>query len=192
MNYADPSGHVAIPLTVLGLITGMVFCATVGGIVTYNIAKDKGAEGLSLLGWTMAGASGAGIIGVVLGAGAGALVTKATGILGFSIFKGHIFTITQTIVLGHYGYTDIAKSLGYGYYEISQDLYNSLNAAERWAMNSQFLDDCTELGANFLVEATRTISATYNGNISYLYYEIQYLLEKGYVWLEDLYGLIKP
>ena len=192
VNYADPSGHVAIPLTVLGLITGMVFCATVGGIVTYNIAKDKGAEGLSLLGWTMAGASGAGIIGVVLGAGAGALVTKATGILGFSIFKGHIFTITQTIVLGHYGYTDIAKSLGYGYYEISQDLYNSLNAAERWAMNSQFLDDCTELGANFLVEATRTISATYNGNISYLYYEIQYLLEKGYVWLEDLYGLIKP
>ena len=176
----------------LGAIVLGIAGAVTGGVIAHNIVKDSGAEGWDLVGYTALGVLGGGLIGAALGYGVGALVTKATGILGFSIFKGHIFTITQTIVLGHYGYTDIAKSLGYGYYEISQDLYNSLNAAERWAMNSQFLDDCTELGANFLVEATRTISATYNGNISYLYYEIQYLLEKGYVWLEDLYGLIKP
>ena len=58
-------------------------------------------------------------------------------------------------------------------------------------MNSQYLKDCAKLGANFLEEAKRVISPTYNGNISYLYYEIQYLLEKGYKWLEDLSALVK-
>ncbi len=36
-----------------------------------------------------------------------------------------------------------------------------------------------------------TIASNYNGNISYLYYEIQYLIDKGYKWLEDLSTLVK-
>ena len=64
-------------------------------------------------------------------------------------------------------------------------------ATQRWVMNSQFLLDCSNLGANFLVEPTRVIASTYNGNISYLYYEIEYLLKLGYKWLEDLTGLVK-
>ena len=190
VNYADPSGHLAITLSALAAIVLGVAGATAGGIIAYNAAKDNGAEGWDLLGWTVLGIVGGGIIGGASGYGIGALITKATGVLGFSIFKGHVFTITQTIVLGHYGYTEVAKSLGYGFYEIADDLYNSLNNAQRWAMNSQYLNDCAKLGANFLVEANRVISPFYKGNISYLYHEIQYLLEKGYMWLEDLSALV--
>ena len=42
-----------------------------------------------------------------------------------------------------------------------------------------------------IVEPTRTISPTYNGNVSWLYYEIQYLIDKGYQWLEDLSALVR-
>ena len=192
INYVDPSGHFAISLIIVGLIVGASIGAAAGGIIAYNAAKDHGAEGWDLFGWTMLGTVGGGIIGGAIGYGVGAMITQATGVLGFSIFKGQFFKITKTIVLGHRGYTDIAKVLGYGFYEIASGLYNSLTDAERWTMNSQYLNDCSKLGANFLVEAKRVISPSYNGNISYLYYEIQYLLQKGYVWLEDLSGLIKP
>ena len=191
INKYDPSGHFAISLTMLGLIIGAAIGATVGGIAAYNIAKDQGAEGWELFGWTMAGIVGGGIVGGALGAGAGALVTKATGILGFSIVKGNVFVVTKTMVIGHYGYAALGSSLGYGYYQISDKLYNSMTNVQRWAMNSQFLQDCSKLGANFIVEPTRTIASTYNGNISYLYYEIQYLIDKGYQWLEDLSALVK-
>ena len=191
VNYADPSGRFAISLTILGLIIGAAIGATVGGVVAYNVAEDQGAEGWELFGWTMAGIVGGGIIGGALGAGVGALVTQATGVLGFSVVSGHVFTVTKTMVLGHYGYTSLATSLGYGFYQVSDELYNSMTNAQRWAMNSQFLADCAKLGANFIVEATRTISPVYRGNISYLYYEIQYLLGKGYIWLEDLSALVR-
>lgn len=154
-------------------------------------AKNQGAEGWELFGWTMVGIVGGGIVGGALGAGAGALVTKDTGILGFSIVKGNVFVVTKTMVIGYYGYAALGSSLEYGYYQISDDLYNSMTNAQRWAMNSQFLQDCSKLGANFIVEPTRTIASTYNGNISYLYYEIQYLIDKGYQWLEDLSALVK-
>ena len=187
----DPSGHFAISLTMIGLIVGAVIGATAGGIAAYNIARDQGAEGWKLFGWTIAGIVGGGIIGGALGAGAGALVTKATGILGLSIVKGNVFVVTKTMVLGHYGYAALGTSLGYGFDEISDDLYYSMTDAQRWAMNSQFLNDCYRLGANFIVEPTRTISPTYNGNVSWLYYEIQYLIDKGYQWLEDLSALVR-
>ena len=173
------------------MIIGSAICATAGGIISYNVAKDQCAEGWELFAWTVAGIVGGGILGGALGAGAGALATQASGILGFSVVNGHIFTVTETMVLGHYGYAALATSLGYGYYQVSDKLYNSMAPAERWAMNSQFLADCAKLGANFIVEATRTISPLFRGNISYLYYEIQYLMERGYIWLEDLSALIK-
>ena len=62
---------------------------------------------------------------------------------------------------------------------------------QRWAMNSQFLADCSKLGSNFVVAPVRVIAPLYKGNISYLYYEIQYLIDEGYQWLEDLMELIK-
>ena len=191
VNYADPTGRFAISLTILGLIVGAAVGTTVGGVAAYNIAKDQGAEGWTLFGWTMAGIVGGGIIGGMLGAATGAIVTKVTGILGVSIIKGNVFVVTKTMVLGHYGYTSLGASLGYGFYEISDDLYYRMNDAQRWSMNSQFLQDCSNLGANFIVEPTRVIAPTYNGNISYLYYEIEYLIKRGYQWLEDLSALVK-
>lgn len=56
--YLDPSGKFAISLTVLGLIVGAVIGATAGGIVAYNVAKDHGAEGWELIGWTTLGIVG--------------------------------------------------------------------------------------------------------------------------------------
>jgi hypothetical protein len=58
-------------------------------------------------------------------------------------------------------------------------------------MNSQFLNDCCNLDANFIVEPTRVI-APYGTKLgSWLYYEIQFLLNKGYLWLEDLSALVR-
>ena len=128
INKYDLSGHFAISLTMLCLIIGAAIGATVGGIAAYNIAKDQGAEGWELFGWTMAGIVGGCIVGGALGAGAGALVTKATGILGFLIVKGNVFVVTKTMVIGHNGYAALGSSLGYGYYQISDDLYNSMTS----------------------------------------------------------------
>ncbi len=190
-NMSDPTGGLAISLTVLGLIIGAVAGAIAGGVVAYNVAEENGAEGWELAGWTAAGILGGGLVGAALGAGAGGIVANATGILGFSIVNQNIFVVTETVVLGHYGYSSLATSLGYGFYQIADDLYSSMTPAQRWAMNSQFLEDCSCLGANFLVEATRTISPiNLHGGISYLYYEIQYLIERGYIWLEDLSALV--
>ena len=83
----------------LGLIIGAAIGATVGGIAAYNIAKDQGAEGWELFGWTMADIVGGSIVGGALGAGAGALVTKATGILGFSIGLFQLRTEVNILLL---------------------------------------------------------------------------------------------
>ena len=96
--------------------------ATAGGIAAYNIAKDNGAEGWDLVGWTALGVIGGGVIGAALGYGAGALVSKVTGVLGFSIFKGHVFTITKTIVLGHYGLLILLNPLDMAFMK-SQTIY---------------------------------------------------------------------
>ena len=189
-NY-DPNGELAISLTVLGLIVGATLGAVIGGVAAYNAAEDSGAEGWELVGWTALGALGGGIIGGAVGAGIGAAITNATRILGFSIVKGNVFTVTQTMVLGHRGYTALASSLGYGYYQISTALYNGMTDIERWAMNSQFLNDCYNLGANFIVEPSRVIAQYGTKYGSWLYHEIQFLLDKGYLWLEDLSALVR-
>ena len=189
-NY-DPNGELAISLTVLGLIIGATLGAVAGGIVAHEVAEDSGAEGWELVGWTALGVIGGGIIGGAAGAGIGAAVTNATGILGLSIVKGNVFVVTKTMALGHYGYTALGASLGYGYYEISKALYDGMTDTQRWAMNSQFLNDCCNLGANFIVEPTRVLAPYGTEKGSWLYYEIQFLLDRGYLWLEDLSALVR-
>ena len=125
------------------------------------------------------------------GAIGGLVTTKLTGVLGFSIINGNIFTVTETMVLGHYGYAELGLSLGYGFYQITDNLYNSMTDAQRRAMNSQFLDDCAALGANFIVEPNRVLIPYGFEKGSWLYYEILYLIEKGYQWLEDLSALVR-
>ena len=177
--YADPSGHFAISLTMLGLIIGAVVGATAGGIVAYNIAKDHGAEGWELFGWTMAGIVGGGVIGGALGAGVGAIVTKATGVIGLSITKYSIIPIKGTTVLGNMpGYIAAAEATGSGYYLVSNGTYDKMvEKGVEWLNNMTYIKDAHTLGSKFalvpdyVVQQGRTF-----------WQEIQYLIENGIPW----------
>ncbi len=177
--YADPSGHFAISLTLLGLIVGAVVGATIGGIAAYNIAKDHGAEGWELFGWTMAGIVGGGIIGGALGAGIGAIVTKVTGVIGLSITKYSIIPIKGTTILGDMpGYIGAAQATGLGYYLISNKLWENLDATQRWLNNMQYIKDANTLGSQFALVPDFVVKAG-----TTLWQEIQYLIENGIPWI---------
>ena len=115
----DETGAFAISLTMLGLIIGAVIGATAGD----NIAEEQGATGWELVGWTALGIVGGGIVGGAIGAGMGALATKLTGVLGFSITNYSILPIKRMTVLGNMpGYISAAQMTGSGYYLISNEL----------------------------------------------------------------------
>ncbi len=80
----------------------------------------------------------------------------------------------------------MAGEFGFEFYQISYAKYEAMTKAQRWDMNSKYLDDCAKLGANFAVFAKRTI-----GPDSTLYKEINYLLNLGYQWTTDLSELIR-
>ena len=179
VNKIDPSGHFAISLTVLGLIIGAVVGATAGGVVAYDVAKKSGAEGWELAGWTMLGIVDGGVVGGALGAGAGALVTKATGILGLSITKYSIIPIKSVTVLGHMpGYIAAATATGSGYYLISDELWQSLDATQRWLNNMQYIKDANALGSQFAIVPDFVVRAS-----GTLWLEIQYLIQLGIPWI---------
>ncbi len=184
--YTDSTGYFAVSILVIGLVAGAIIGGAVGGVAAYNIAKNNDAEGWELAGWTLAGVAGGAAVGAALGYAGASAFSSATGILGFSIVKGNIFVITDTIVIGHFGYASVGSGLGYGYYQISDELYNSLTPAEQWLYNSTYLKDCVTLGANFIVEPNRSIEAS-----STLYSEVALLIDWGYRWLEDLSALVK-
>ena len=174
MNF-DPTGKFAISLTVLGLIVGAVIGATAGGVVAYNVAKNNGAEGWELFGWTMSGIVGGGIIGGTLGAGIGALITKATGVVGLSITKYSIIPIKSVTVLGNIPtYSTAAIATGSGYYQISNQLYNSLSSADRLANNLQYIADANSLGSQFAIIPEYVIKSGYT-----LWEELNYLIQNG-------------
>ena len=55
----------------IGAVVGGIIGAATGGVAAYGIAKDKGAVGGELAGWTVLGAIGGGILGGSLGAAVG-------------------------------------------------------------------------------------------------------------------------
>lgn len=174
----DANGKFAVSLTLIGLICGAIVGATVGGVMTYNVAKSNGAQGGELFGWTMAGILGGGIIGGALGAGVGALITKATGIIGLSITKYYILPIKNITMLGSMpGYITAANATGAGYYLISNQLWDKLSVAERWVSNAGYLVDSIKLGSNFVIYSERIVN-----DGSSLWYEIQFLIEHGIPW----------
>ena len=167
--YSDPSGKFAMSLTILGLIIG----ATAGGIIAYNVAKNNGADGWELFGWTMTGIVGGGIIGGALGAGVGALVTKTTGIIGFSITKYSIIPIKSVTILGNIPtYSSAAIVTGSGYYEIAKQLYDSISSLDRLANNFQYLADAKSLGSQFAIIPEYVVKIGYT-----LWEEINYLIQ---------------
>ena len=95
VNYVDPTGHFLISTAVLiGAIIGAVAIGTVGGIVAYNIAKNNGAEGWELVGWTLLGIGVGAIVGAAVGAAVGYAVgylaggTYANGLVAKSVHRG--------------------------------------------------------------------------------------------------------
>ena len=179
VNLCDPSGHFAISLTMLGLIIGAAIGAAAGGITAYNIAKNNGVEGWKLFGWTMAGIVGGGVIGGVLGAGIGALVNKATEVIGLSITKYSIITIKGITVLGHMpGYIEAAQLTGSGYYLVSNETYAKMvQKSVEWTNNMTYLKDANSLGSHFAL--TPDFVVREGGTF---WKEIQYLIENGIPW----------
>ena len=176
--YVDPDGNVAISLTILGLIIGAVIGAIIGGVVAYNIAKNNNEEGWELFRWTLVGVLGGGIIGGLIGACAGTLTTHFTGILGLSITKYYVLPIKTVTVLGSYpAYLNAAKIIGGGVYSISTSAFESMNAFQKWASNSQYLADANSLGSQFIIVTEKIVKET-----SWLFREIQYLIEHGIPW----------
>ncbi|MCD4827746.1 MAG: hypothetical protein K8Q99_08215 [Acholeplasmataceae bacterium] len=126
----------------------------------------------------MAGIVGGGVIGGALGAGIGSLITNATGIYGLSITKYYILPIKQVTVLGHYGYSATAASVGAGSYQISTKLYNSLSPTVRSTNNMQYIKDAIQAGSQFEIIPTRVVDSS-----CMLYYELRYLVERGIQWI---------
>lgn len=163
----------------LGLIIGALVGATVGGIVAYNIAKDHGAEGWELFGWTMAGIVGGGVIGGALGAGVGALVTKATGVIGLSITKYSIIPIKGTTVLGNMSvYVAAAEATGSGYYLVSTGTYHKMvEKGVAWVNNMTYIKDAHTLGSKFALVPDCVVQQGCT-----FWQEIKYLIENGIPW----------
>ena len=130
------------------------------------------------MGWTLLGVVGGGVIGGALGAGAGALATKATGIIGLSITRYSILPIKSITVLGHMpGYISAATATGSGYYLISNELWESLDATQRWLNNMQYIKDAHALGSQFVLVPSKVVQAGFT-----FWKEIQYLIEHGIPW----------
>ena len=175
----DPSGEFAISLTLLGFIIGAIIGATVGGVVAGTVAYKNGARGWDLFGWTMLGIIGGGLIGGALGAATGAIITKATGIIGLSITKYSIIPIKSMTVLGNMpGYISAASATGSGYYLISDQLWNSLSSEQQWANNMQYIIDANSLGSQFVLVPDKVVQAG-----STFWKEIQLLISKGIPWI---------
>jgi len=174
--YLDPSGEFFIALTTIALILGAIIGATVGGIIAYNIAKNNGTEGWELFVWTALGVVGGGAIGAAAGYGIGALISSATGVLGFSVTKYSITAIKAVTVLGHMpGYIGAAQAGGAGYYLISNDLYSKLvERGVAWANNLTYLKDAYRAGSQFVVCPDYVVQSSGS-----LWQEIQYLIEQG-------------
>ena len=68
--YADPSGHFLISTAV-----------ALGGIFAYNLAKENGAEGFSLFGFTMLGIILGGVSDAIIGATVGSIIGYGIGLL---------------------------------------------------------------------------------------------------------------
>ena len=64
----DPTGQFIITFLVACFIVGAAVGAAIGGVIAYNAAKNSGATGWELFGWTMAGIFGGAAIGGTIGA----------------------------------------------------------------------------------------------------------------------------
>jgi RHS repeat-associated protein len=63
---------------------------------------------------------------------------------------------TGVRVIGKLGeYEDFARQGGHKFFRLSDEIWNSLSDAERWARNQEFLDDAIKAGDEFVVKSQR-------------------------------------
>ena len=179
VNYCDPSGNLGVSLAVLGAIVFGIIGAATGGVIAYNVAKDNGAEGWDLVGWTTLGILGGGLIGAALGYGVGALVTKLTGIIGLSITKYAILPIKNITVLGNMGtYVDIATTISAGYFSITPKIWELFSNTGKWLSNMKYLEDANSLGSQFVITPEKVVEVG-----TTLWKEIHFLIENSIPWI---------
>ena len=104
----DHSGEFLISTAILiGAIIGGIVGATIGGVVSYNIAKNNGAEGWELFGWTLLGVFGGGAIGAAIGAVIGYAIgyfaggTYANGLAAKAVSSGVKASASQANKVHH-------------------------------------------------------------------------------------------
>ena len=187
--YQDPSGEVVITTLVICVVVGVIVGGTVGGIVGNNVANKNGATGWDKAGYIAGGATIGAVGGGVLGAVAAPAIVGVTGVAGVSVTSAGISTVAvgSTAVIGSFpGYVAKANEVGARFFQVPINTWNKMTSAEQWRANKAFLDTAISKGSVFLVEAA---SAIKDG--SYLQKEINYLLQNGYQWLDDLSALVK-
>jgi RHS repeat-associated protein len=195
--YQDSNGHLPF-LAITGLI------GAVGGGI-YGAVKTGTWQGT--LGYAAIG----GVAGLTLGAGAGVLLTGsatattlavATGAnsLASAMSTGGLAAgaafLTQNIqnataqytVLGSYpGYLELAEKLKARVFTIQAGAWNKLTASQQWTLNQQFLDKSIAKGHEFIFSVN-----AYSARVgTYLYSEIQYLIENGYRIIDEGWRMIK-
>lgn len=164
----------------LGAIVLGIAGATAGGVIAYNAAKDNGAEGWDLFGYTMLGVLGGGLIGAAVGYGSGALITHFTGVVGVSITKYSIIPVKNITLLGHFEtYRKLARNVGASFYHIPNIVYNYLESKGiEWANNLQYLIDANSLGTQFVISPEFVVLS--DGT---LWKELQYLISNNIPWI---------
>ena len=116
-----------------------------------------------------------GVIGGVIGAGIGSLITHFTGVLGFSITHHTIVPIKYVTVLGSMpAYGEAAKATSSGCYLINNGLWHRFSPSDRWIDNVIYINDAYKLGSQFTLYVEKGPK-----ELQTLLMEIQYLIEHG-------------
>ena len=89
---------------------------------------------------------------------------------------------------GIQGYEKVAAELGYNSFQVSDEVWVAMSAAEKWAANSKFLDEVVAAGDEIIF--SKRVAAI-SGEAGFFRKELEYLVEKGYRLAADGLGMIK-
>lgn len=133
--YIDPSGE-SIVLTCI--IIGAIIGATAGGTIAYNVAKENGAKGWELAGWTALGVVGGGLAGGLLGyyvaptvgSFLGAQISIPTGWALASTGAGSMWVVTSTVTISGAQVATATALVGLMFFASKSDLKMVNDAAK--------------------------------------------------------------
>jgi len=89
---------------------------------------------------------------------------------------------------GIQGYEKVAAEMGYNSFQVSDEVWNAMSKAERYAMNMKFLDDVVAAGDQIIF--SHRVSAI-SGEVGMFREELEYLSKKGYHLAADGLGMVK-